>query len=138
MLIGYARISTADQNLDHLHDALHAAECQKIFDDTISGARAERPGLARVFDHLREGRARTNRSQTPPKREPKGQLKRYRGGVAFTELKVTILHEWKSDILRLTDAPDAYAQGESHKAWSNGLPMILTDGRLGICAYLKP
>ena len=113
MLIGYARISTADQNLDHLHDALHAAECQKIFDDTISGARAERPGLARVFDHLR-------------------------GGVAFTELKVTILHEWKSDILRLTDAPDAYAQGESHKAWSNGLPMILTDGRLGICAYLKP
>ena len=80
MLIGYARISTADQNLDHLHDALHAAECQKIFDDTISGARAERPGLARVFDHLREGRARTNRSQTPPKREPKGQLKRYRGG----------------------------------------------------------
>ncbi|MCY4326030.1 MAG: recombinase family protein [Rhodobacteraceae bacterium] len=55
MLIGYARISTADQNLDHLHDALHAAECQKIFDDTISGARAERPGLARVFDHLRGG-----------------------------------------------------------------------------------
>ncbi len=55
MLIGYARISTTDQNLDLQHDALRGAGCQKIFDDRASGARADRPGLARVFDHLRTG-----------------------------------------------------------------------------------
>lgn len=55
MLIGYARISTTDQNLDLQHDALRAAGCQKIFDDRASGARADRPGLARIFDHLRKG-----------------------------------------------------------------------------------
>ncbi len=44
MLVGYARVSTADQNLDLQRDALGQAECGKTFTDVISGAQAERPG----------------------------------------------------------------------------------------------
>ena len=39
MLIGYARISTDDQNLALQHDALTAAGCERIYEDRMSGAR---------------------------------------------------------------------------------------------------
>lgn len=55
MLIGYARISTADQNLDLQSDALKAAGCERIFTDQMSGARGDRAGLARALSHAREG-----------------------------------------------------------------------------------
>ena len=55
MLIGYARVSTQDQNLDFQIDALTKAGCHRLFDDKVSGSRAERPGLARALDMLREG-----------------------------------------------------------------------------------
>ena len=45
MKIGYARVSTGDQNLDLQMDALNKIECDKIFTDTMSGARSDRPGL---------------------------------------------------------------------------------------------
>ncbi len=48
MLIGYARASTLDQNLDLQIDALTKAGCHRLFDDKMSGSRAERPGLARA------------------------------------------------------------------------------------------
>ena len=44
MLIGYARVSTQDQNLDMQIEALTKAGCKKVFKDKISGSRAERPG----------------------------------------------------------------------------------------------
>lgn len=54
MLIGYARVSTTDQNLDLQIAALTKVGCEKIFDDKISGSRAERPGLARAMELLRK------------------------------------------------------------------------------------
>lgn len=54
MLIGYARVSTQDQNLDLQREALLSAGCQKIFEDKISGSRTERPGLNKTLEMLRE------------------------------------------------------------------------------------
>ena len=55
MLIGYARVSTQDQNLDLQRQALEQAGCKKIYEDKLSGSRADRPGLAQALDMLREG-----------------------------------------------------------------------------------
>lgn len=55
MLIGYARVSTHDQNLELQLEALQKAGCQKIFEDKVSGSRCERPGLGRALELLREG-----------------------------------------------------------------------------------
>lgn len=55
MQIGYARVSTADQKLEPQVDILRAAGCEKIFTDTASGIKSERPGLADALSHLRAG-----------------------------------------------------------------------------------
>jgi DNA invertase Pin-like site-specific DNA recombinase len=54
-LIGYARVSTDDQNPDLQLDALRDAGCIKVFVDTASGALDQRPELARALDQLRPG-----------------------------------------------------------------------------------
>ena len=46
MVIGYARVSTQDQNLNLQTKALTDAGCQKVFEDRVSGTRVERPGRA--------------------------------------------------------------------------------------------
>lgn len=53
--IGYARVSTRDQNLDLQLAALNGAGCDRIFEDTMSGTKAGRPGLAKALEALREG-----------------------------------------------------------------------------------
>lgn len=53
--IGYARVSTRDQNLDLQLAALNSAGCDRIFEDTMSGTKAGRPGLAKALEALREG-----------------------------------------------------------------------------------
>src|ERR671938_1624995 len=55
MLVGYARVSTGDQNLDLQKDALQKAGCKKIFTDVASGAKDERAGLAEAIAFLRPG-----------------------------------------------------------------------------------
>ncbi len=55
MLIGYARVSTEDQNLDLQVDALTKAGCERIFEDRLSGAVAQRPGLAEAISFARQG-----------------------------------------------------------------------------------
>ena len=53
--IGYARISTAEQSLAPQIDALKAAGCDEIFEDCVSGAKMDRPGLNEALYHLRSG-----------------------------------------------------------------------------------
>ena len=55
MLIGYARVSTDDQNLDLQRDALRLAGCEKIYEDRMSGAKAARPGLTLALEVARAG-----------------------------------------------------------------------------------
>lgn len=54
-LIGYARVSTGEQNPALQTDALTAAGCVKIFDETASGAQHSRPGLQYAMAYLRPG-----------------------------------------------------------------------------------
>jgi DNA invertase Pin-like site-specific DNA recombinase len=56
-LIGYARVSTAEQSLALQRDALAAAGCGTVFEDQASGSKAERPGLAEALAYLRRGDA---------------------------------------------------------------------------------
>ncbi len=55
MLFGYARVSTDDQNLNLQKDALKEIGCERIFEDTVSGAKVERTGLTALMNALRAG-----------------------------------------------------------------------------------
>ncbi len=55
MDVGYARVSTGEQTLDLQLDALHTAGCGKVFTETASGAKADRPVLEDVLGYLRPG-----------------------------------------------------------------------------------
>lgn len=55
MIIGYARVSTAGQNIDSQSDCLRQAGCERIYSEKISGAKAQRPELERMLDALRDG-----------------------------------------------------------------------------------
>ena len=55
MLIGYARVSTIDQNLDLQRDALTEAGCERIFTEQISGAVTDRPELMAAISFARSG-----------------------------------------------------------------------------------
>jgi len=54
-LIGYARVSTDDQDLTNQRTELRAVGCVRIFAEKITGTHAKRPELARMLDHLRTG-----------------------------------------------------------------------------------
>src|SRR5262245_41893119 len=55
MLVGYARVSTDEQTLDLQKDALQKAGCERIFTDTASGAKTDRPGLEEALRFVRAG-----------------------------------------------------------------------------------
>src|SRR4051812_14615515 len=55
MLLGYARVSTVDQNLALQRDALAEAGCQKIFTEQLSGAVTDRPALCEALAFARSG-----------------------------------------------------------------------------------
>lgn len=54
-IIGYARISTGDQNINLQIDALKEAGCSRIFEEVASGSRRDRPELAAAVDYLTGG-----------------------------------------------------------------------------------
>lgn len=55
MLIGYARVSTAEQSLALQQDALAKAGCDRVYSDVASGALDERAGLTAALDYVRAG-----------------------------------------------------------------------------------
>lgn len=55
VLVGYACVSTLDQEPSLQEDALRAAACERIFGDRASGALADRPELARALEDARAG-----------------------------------------------------------------------------------
>ncbi|WP_416413807.1 recombinase family protein [Pantoea sp. App145] len=55
MLIGYVRVSTNDQNTDLQRVALQSEDCELIFEDKISGTKADRPGLRRAIKAPKAG-----------------------------------------------------------------------------------
>ena len=55
MLVGYARVSTQEQNLDLQTTALKEAGCQKIFTEKASGAQRDRPELMAAINYVRPG-----------------------------------------------------------------------------------
>lgn len=55
MKVGYARVSTSEQDAALQHHALREAACEHIFSETASGAKAERPELARALAYWRKG-----------------------------------------------------------------------------------
>lgn len=54
MLVGYARVSTVDQNLDLQISTLNEVGCEKIYQDQLSGTRVSRPGLEMALEVLRK------------------------------------------------------------------------------------
>ncbi len=54
-LVGYARVSTRDQTVALQLDALNAADCVRVFEETASGAQRDRPQLAAALDYMRAG-----------------------------------------------------------------------------------
>jgi DNA invertase Pin-like site-specific DNA recombinase len=55
MLIGYARVSTDDQDLSLQRAALQGTGCTRTYEEKISGAKRDRPELIRMLDHIRAG-----------------------------------------------------------------------------------
>lgn len=55
MLVGYARVSTVEQDAALQRDALKRAGCERIFEETASGGKVDRPELLRALDTMRRG-----------------------------------------------------------------------------------
>ena len=55
MKIGYARVSTQEQNLDRQIDSLKEAGCERIYSEKVSAVQKERPELSKIFDFIRKG-----------------------------------------------------------------------------------
>ena len=90
MIIGYARVSTTDQNLAAQTDALTAAGAERLFSERVSGAKAERPELDKMLHQLRNGddlRGRAGRRAgarfSRSGGAPGGGCKRPRSGTAW-------------------------------------------------------
>jgi hypothetical protein len=77
MVIGYARVSTHEQNIDLQKDALRSARCEHIYTDTMSGAKAEDPRLQEALNFMRQDDVLPSRSvssscRSSPTKKPKG------------------------------------------------------------------
>ena len=92
-LIGYARVSTADQSLDMQIDSLKKAGCHQVFTDVASAVKSVRPGLEKALAYLREGDTGVG-----------GKIERLGGSLAHLVQTVDQLRERGVAFRSLTDA----------------------------------
>ncbi|MBI1392796.1 MAG: hypothetical protein GC152_08665 [Alphaproteobacteria bacterium] len=95
MLIGYARVSTADQNLDLQLDALRREGCDQVYcDEGISGRSAKRPGLEKALKRLKRDDVlvvwRLDRLARSTRHLVELTARFEAGGIAFRSLKDAI------------------------------------------------
>ena len=148
-LLGYARVSTGDQDAALQQDALKAAGCYRIFTDTASGSLESRPELTKVLDQLRPGDTlvvwrldRLGRSI----RHLIDQLADLEGrGIGFRSLQETIdttssggrlvfhvfaaLAEFERDLIR--ERTNAGLEAARARGRTGGRPSLLTKEKLG-------
>ena len=91
MLIGYARVSSDDQNLNLQKDALTRAGCERILEDRQSGAKADRPGLRDALDYARDGDNASLRSVCVSQ---VGRLSACRLCIRSIEASINLPFEW--------------------------------------------
>jgi DNA invertase Pin-like site-specific DNA recombinase len=73
-LIGYARVSTAEQDTALQTDALRKAGCERVFEDTASGAKSDRLGVAAALAYLRDGDGFRSLTESIDTTTPGGRL----------------------------------------------------------------
>lgn len=146
--MGYARVSTADQDAALQQDALKAAGCYRIFTDTASGSLESRPELTKVLDQLRPGDTlvvwrldRLGRSIRHLIDQLAGLQER---GIGFRSLQEAIdttssggrlvfhvfaaLAEFERDLIR--ERTNAGLQAARARGRSGGRPALLTQDKL--------
>ena len=115
--VGYARVSTVDQNLSLQLEALRAAGCARIFKDKISGSARKRPGLDRAMRVLRAGDALVV-----------WRLDRLGRNALHLLQVLEALRERDVEFRSLTEAIDTRtAWGKMHYTWASALAELERD-----------
>lgn len=145
--IGYARVSTGEQTLDLQLDALNAAGCGKVYQETASGAKAERPVLEEVLGYVRPGDTlvvwRLDRLGRSPQHLMAVVAQLAERGIGFKSLTEQIdtttpggklichvfgaLAEFERDLIR--DRTQAGLAAARARGRSGGRPKKLTEGK---------
>lgn len=148
MKIGYARVSTEEQNLDLQIDTLKESGCEKIYTDKASGRKEQRPGLNDMLTYVRPGDVIVTWKLDRLGRSTKGLIELITDlqnkGVEFKSLKENIdtttaggklifhvfaaLAEFEADIIReRTHAGLAAARARGRKG---GRPRVLSESQM--------
>ena len=148
MLVGYARVSTQDQDLSLQLDALQAAGCDKVYTEKASGAQRNRPQLQAALDYMRGkdtlvvwklDRLARSLKQLIETVEELGE--RGIGLRSLTEALDTTTSGGKL-VFHLFAALAEFERSIIRERTRSGLQAARRRGRLGgrppICAYLRP
>lgn len=146
--LGYARVSTSKQTTDQQRDALEAVGVSRIFEDVMSGARSDRPGIKALLEYAREGdritvvaldrlgRSMTHVILTIDELQSRGILLRsLREGVDFTQPVGRMLAdifaslaEYERSLIR--ERADAAREAARARGKQTGRPRALDDARV--------
>lgn len=137
MKIGYARVSTRDQDTGAQLDALRAAGCERIFEETAGGGRWDRPELHRLLDQLRPGDVLTVYKLDRLSRSLKDLLtlleRLERAGAAFESLTEAIDTGTPAGrmMMQIVGAFAEFERAMLHERTSAGLAAARAVGRVG-------